>query len=175
MTMPPPGQQPMQPQTPTNYTVVNAPPTNGLGLAGFITSLVGIVTCGVLSPVGLLLSLIGLLKSPRGFAVAGTVLGLIGSVWAVVAGIGIVMGLLGLSRAAKTIADYANAHTSARQAYLQIDQQRRQGGAALTTADADAIAKRFNDPFGTPFRAEVRGNQIFITSAGRDKKFDTSD
>src|SRR5436190_2153140 len=83
---------------------------------------------------------------PPGFAVAGTVLGAIGSIWAVVAGIGIVMGLLGLSRAAKTIADYANAHTQARQAYLQIDQQRRQAGATpLATADADAIAKRFND------------------------------
>src|SRR3954447_25698103 len=82
MTIPPtppqpqPAPQPGQP-APVNYTVVNAPPTNGLGLAGSITSLVGIVTCGVLSPVGLLLSLIGLLKSPRGFAVAGTVLGLI--------------------------------------------------------------------------------------------------
>src|SRR4051794_39566029 len=123
MTTPPYPQQPAQPQTPVNYTVIQ-PPTNGLGLAGFITSLVGLVTCGVISPVGLILSLIGLMKSPRGFAVAGTILGLIGSAWALIAGVGIVMGIMGIGAAAKQVADYVNAHQSAHQAYLQIDQRR---------------------------------------------------
>jgi hypothetical protein len=64
--------------------VSNLPPptaqSNTLGLAGFITSLVGlVVTGGVLCPVGLILSLIALSKPSRGFAVAGVVLGAIGS------------------------------------------------------------------------------------------------
>lgn len=55
------------------------PSSNGLGLAGFITSLVGIFTGGVLSPVGLILSLVALTRRPRGFAIAGVVLGTVGS------------------------------------------------------------------------------------------------
>lgn len=56
------------------------PASNHLGIAGFIVSLVGLVaTCGALSPVGLLLSGVALFKRPRGFALAGTVLGLVGT------------------------------------------------------------------------------------------------
>lgn len=54
--------------------------SNGLGLAGFITSLVGLAfTIGLLCPVGLILSLIALTRRPRGFAVAGVVIGAIGT------------------------------------------------------------------------------------------------
>lgn len=57
------------------------PPSNGLGVAGFIVSLVGVLaTCGALAPVGLLLSGIAMFKRPRGFATTGVVLGLIGTV-----------------------------------------------------------------------------------------------
>lgn len=51
---------------------------NRLGLAGFIVSLVGLLTLGCLSPVGLVLSLIAVFRRPRGCAVAGLVLGCIG-------------------------------------------------------------------------------------------------
>jgi hypothetical protein len=53
--------------------------TNGLGTAGFVVSLVGVLTCGFLSPVGFLFSLIALFKPPRGMAIAGAVLGGLGS------------------------------------------------------------------------------------------------
>jgi len=55
------------------------PRSNGLGIAAFIISLLGIPTLGLLSPVALLLSLIALLRRPRGFAFAGFVLGLLGT------------------------------------------------------------------------------------------------
>lgn len=57
------------------------PESNALGLAGFIVSLVGLASCGLLSPIGLILSLIAVFRVPRGFAIAGLVLGLIGSFW----------------------------------------------------------------------------------------------
>lgn len=61
---------------------------NGLGIAGFICSLLGLISCGLLSPVGLLLSLFAMRREPRGFAIAGLVLGLVAVCgWA----IGIVM------------------------------------------------------------------------------------
>jgi len=51
---------------------------NGLGIAGFICSLLGLIACGLLSPVGLILSLFGLRREPRGLAITGVVLGLFG-------------------------------------------------------------------------------------------------
>lgn len=59
---------------------VQAQRPNTLGLAGFIVSLSGFaLTGGILCPLGLLLSLIALRRAPRGFAIAGTLLGLFGS------------------------------------------------------------------------------------------------
>lgn len=52
-------------------------PTNGIGLAGFVVSLVALLTAGCLSPVGLVLSFIGLFKRPRGFAVAGVIISMV--------------------------------------------------------------------------------------------------
>jgi len=61
------------------YVPVPQPDTNVLGLVGFIVSIVSLMfTCGLLSPIGLILSLIGTFKAPRGLAIAGTVLGVLG-------------------------------------------------------------------------------------------------
>lgn len=54
-------------------------PDNNLGIAGFVCSIVGILTGGLLSPVGLILSLFALRREPKGFAIAGVVVGAIGS------------------------------------------------------------------------------------------------
>ncbi len=79
-------------------------PTNGMGLAGFIVSLVGLFTGGCLSPIGLVLSIVGLLKEPRGFAVAGLVISLlavlgwvVGFIFLGVGAIAVVLGTLGLT------------------------------------------------------------------------------
>lgn len=68
--------------SPDGADVLMPPPraeSNGLGLAGFICSLVGLCSGGVLSPIGLILSLVALKDRPRGFAIAGVVLGALGS------------------------------------------------------------------------------------------------
>ncbi len=56
-------------------------PTSGentVGLIGFIVSLIGLVSCGCLAPVGALISLAGMTREPRGFAIAGLVIGIVG-------------------------------------------------------------------------------------------------
>src|SRR5436190_17217499 len=57
---------------------------NGLGIAGFVVSLLGLLSgCFggvVLSPVGVILSAIGMRRQPRGLAIAGLIIGLIGSI-----------------------------------------------------------------------------------------------
>jgi hypothetical protein len=52
--------------------------TNSLGIAGFIVSIVGVLTCGLLSIFGVMLSAIGMAKAPRGFAIAGLLIGFVG-------------------------------------------------------------------------------------------------
>lgn len=66
----------------TSRVAANPAPTNSLGVAGFVVSLTGLIaTCGVLSPIGMLLSFFALFRKPRGFALAGLVLGIAGSFW----------------------------------------------------------------------------------------------
>lgn len=71
--------------------------TNGLGLAGLVFSCLGWVTCGLLSFPGVLFSLLGLLNRPRGTAIAGLLVGLPGSVFFLVSGMAMVLGLIGLN------------------------------------------------------------------------------
>ncbi|MEO0484246.1 MAG: DUF4190 domain-containing protein [Planctomycetota bacterium] len=52
--------------------------SNTLGLVGFIVSIVGLITGGCLAPIGLVLSIIAVFKQPRGFAIAGIVISLVG-------------------------------------------------------------------------------------------------
>ncbi len=77
--MPPEANQPV-------YVMAPAP-SNGLGQAGFIVSLVGWFTLGLLCPIGLILSFFGLFRRPRGFATAGVILGLVGSIVFVIIGL----------------------------------------------------------------------------------------
>jgi hypothetical protein len=78
--------------------------TNGMGLAGFILSLVGLFSAGCLSPIALVFSLIGLAKEPRGFAIAGLVISLVSLLgWVIgfaifgVAFVGLLAGAVGLA------------------------------------------------------------------------------
>ena len=94
-----PGGQPVM-QT----LVVKQEPSNGIGMAGFICSLVGLFTCGVLFPIGLILSFVGLFFEPRGFAIAGVCISLGSILLAVVCWFLFIGALVvGTSAAASTI------------------------------------------------------------------------
>lgn len=71
---------PAGPRPRTTTVIIQRPPSNDLGVAGFV-SLLGLLTCGCIAPLGLLLSVMALSKQPRGLAIAGTVIGTIGSLW----------------------------------------------------------------------------------------------
>ncbi len=76
-------------QFPHERIVIREAPSNPLGIAGFVVSLVGFLGgCFggvVLCPIGLIMSAIAVQRPPRGFAVAGLVLGILGSLWLVLA------------------------------------------------------------------------------------------
>ena len=60
-----------QTQSPVNV-VVQQQPTNSLGLAGLVLSIIGWLTCGLLCIPGAFVSFLGLFsKAPKGLAIAG--------------------------------------------------------------------------------------------------------
>ena len=80
--------QNVTPQVQPQVVVNNVQPqvkTNGIGLAGFIVSLVSLLMCcGGLSVVSLVLSIVGLIKSKdyngngKGFSIAGIIISVVG-------------------------------------------------------------------------------------------------
>lgn len=92
-------QQPIQQQQ-----IIIKNQTNGLGTAGFVLALLAVVFCWVpfldfiLWLLGAIFSIIGLFKSPRGLAIAGTVISFIGIVIILVF-FGALIGLSGLAAA----------------------------------------------------------------------------
>lgn len=153
------------------HVYVQPQPTNGLGLAGFIVSLVGWLSCGLLSPVGLILSFCGLFKQPKGFAIAGTIIGALGSIFLVVMGIGIVLGILGIGAATKVLETF----NTAQQASGVIVASQQTSGALPTEEAGNVMVRQFTDAWQMPLRYKPENQSYKIYSAGRDKEYDTSD
>jgi hypothetical protein len=140
--------------------------TNGLGIAGFIVSLVGVFTC-VLSPVGLILSLVGLRKHPRGFAIAGSIIGGIGTL---ILGI-FAVALLGNPEAlgmVKTVFPLSKAQ-------MIIEEHRQANDALPSEEEGNRLIEHLEDGWGNPLRYELDGEYYDIRSAGPDGEFGTDD
>jgi len=163
-----------------------AQPTNGLGLAGFICSLVGLVlTGGLLCPVGLILSLVALGRQPRGFAIAGVIIGLLGTcggLLIIFAFGAIILAALGLSAAAVFIAmnDPQRTELTVEMANIAqaVEQNRDPKGilpASLTSlglAPGD-LTDPWNNPYTYTFINEKPGYDII--SHGQDGQSGTAD
>ena len=158
-----------------------APESNALGLAGFIISLVGLCSGGVLSPIGLILSLVAMFRRPRGFAIAGFVLGLLGSIW-----VALVMIVIGFAVVAAVVAGLIagagplEATMDAFQIRSAVSEYQDANDGAwpatvddLTSLDADTL----QDHWGRPYRVELNpgAGQVQIFSDGPDGQPDTDD
>jgi hypothetical protein len=94
------GQSPQQGQT----IIVNQQPqkSNGVGTAGFVLALITVffgwipVLGWILWVLGLVLSFVGVFKQPKGLAIAGLVISLIGLILIIVVG-GLILAAIGLS------------------------------------------------------------------------------
>lgn len=165
--------------------------TNGLGIAGFVVSLVGLCgSAGILSPIGLIISLVALGKQPRGFAVAGTVLGAVGSCGLILAIVFIpvvvlAMAALGLTAAAIGVASIAGPELEAKVEMFVIStniEERIHGSGGTLPATLDEVVsslkkEQVTDPWGQKYFYEVtqNGSAYRLFSAGPDKTPGTAD
>lgn len=164
-------------QTSGNCRHRNRPRTNVLGAWGFGISLFGLlVTFGILCPLGLLLSFLGLFAPRRGLAVAGLIIGGIGTA---IVGVGI-----GSVAMAASAAHYYAVEVPLQQetqklldtACVEVESYRQQNGNLPEGIEGNKLVLKFEDPYGNALRYEPEeGNKFAVRSAGADGKFDTPD
>jgi hypothetical protein len=161
MTMPVPPVGPMRPRS------------NGLGVAGFIVSLVGIFTAGILCPIGLLLSLLALFRSPRGFAIAGVFVGLLGTLilaaWLAFFGI---LGFTCLNFSKPMLVTSGAIDNAHRKIDIYQATHNHQFPDAIT---ANGLIAEFHDGWGRPLHYIPRGFGYAVRSDGADGVTGTED
>ena len=171
-------------QYPYDPMAVPAQEKNGLGLAGFICSLVGLFVGGLLCPIGLLLSLIALGRRPRGFAIAGVIVGLLGSCG------GLIVAAAVFSVALAGAAAVGLAVLLANPVRLEIStdfvtiasvvQQYRQENRVLPASldELDLEVSVHTDPWGNQYQYHFTDTEDLgfdLISAGEDGEFGTED
>ena len=170
---------PSNPQPPYAHTQYQPPPSNGMGIAGFVVSLCGLILCaGFLSPIGLVLSLIGLRKAPRGFAVGGTVIGTLGTLVAIY----LVLAISGLVSSGG-IGSWFNGQfmtfNTMNSASNDIDNYYANNNQTLPDqATGTALVSGYLDHKGTPIEYRTipnRTSDYQLVSAGDDMQFGTND
>ncbi len=148
---------------------------NGLGIAGFVLSIIGVLTCGTLNILSLPISLVALLWKPRGFAIAGTIISLLGVGFLTLAGWAIVAGFIGLKGVAEEFGKINNTHITIADARNAIENYRNEHNTLPDGIEGNKLVVPFKDGWQTELRYEVDGNNYLIRSAGPDKTFDTPD
>ncbi len=152
---------------------------NWTGFWGFLLGIFGIFTAGFLSPLALLISLWGLRKQPRGFATAGVVLGLTGTLIAssiVAAGMRHHHSIIArneqrannvkveksekiFATAAEELADFAGDHS----------------GELPDPVSGNMLMLKYSDAWGNPIRFDADKSGASLRSAGADGRIDTTD
>lgn len=142
------------------------------GRGGNTLGVVGFALAFCVSPLGLLLSVIALRKQPRGFAIAGSVIGLVGTaVWAILA-ITAVVSAPFLAKIPELSQDYVAIDRA-------VEDHKSKNNAALPAdlAAAGVTGDTATDPFGQPYmlKPSADGASWSLALSGPDNTFGTSD
>lgn len=156
---------------------------NTWGIIGLTISVVGLFTLGILSPLGLAASIAGMSRRPRGTAIAGVVLGLVGTILLIVYTLPRIIPPavreVGMgARANDTIATRAAQDTwiLMRDVADRLDAARPKNGDAPSQAEGDAAMSGRQDSWINVIRYARPDDETFeIRSAGPDRIFDTDD
>jgi hypothetical protein len=158
--------------------------TNGLGVAGFVCSMLGFFfTGGLLCPIGLILSLIALGKQPRGFAIAGLIVGLLGTCgWAAVfifAGAAL-LAALGLAVVAISLSEPEKLEITSDMINMTVAIKAYEEENRYLPADLETLTLKTStlmDPWGQRYQYHLTDERpgFDIVSAGADGQFGTED
>ncbi len=162
---------------------VEADVPNGLAVAGFVCSLVGVFSAGLLCPIGLVLSLVALGRpGQRGFAIAGALIGafgtMVGVLILIVAGaallafFGVAFLLLSGPEKLEVTADFVHL-------VVRVKAYEEEVGHLPDSLDALWIEEgRGLDPWGQPYQYSIiPGAKLGfdLLSAGPDGEISTDD
>lgn len=161
---------------------------NGLAIAGFACAIVGLFTGGLLSPIALILSLVALGRpGGRGFAIAGVIIGLIGSCGAVVvlllvilAGAGAVLAAVGLGIAMIALGEPEKIELTSDMINIVIAAKMYEKEQGVLPADLSLLDIResvLSDPWGNPYEYHFIDDDpgFDIISWGEDGESGTED
>ena len=152
------------------------PPSNAVGIVGFVFSILGFLTCGFLSPLGFLISLVGLFKPPRGFALAGTIIGFLGTAWLAAVGYALVMGTIAAKTAAEASVQSFATMAAFEQGKAAIESSRRETGRLPDGIDGNKLVLDIKDGWQQPIHYVPEGDDSYVLrSAGPDGEFHTDD
>lgn len=88
------------PQNNTTVVVASGESTSGLAIAGLVFNILGWLTCGAMSLLGVPLSFLALFaRGPKGTAIAGLIVGFPGVIFFALMGAGMILGFLGIGAA----------------------------------------------------------------------------
>jgi hypothetical protein len=159
---------------PREVIYIGPPPVNRLGRTGLWTSLAGLATCGLLSPLGLLMSMMALRKGPRVAATAGLLLGLIGSLWVAFVSSVVITGAVAAQARHERYAHYQT-RTALAQAEDVVEGYRAQTGRLPEGIAGNKLVLAFTDGWNSSLRYDLDDAHYAIRSAGPDREFDTGD
>ena len=170
------------------YVMVPAQAGNGLGVAGFFISAVGIlIPTGIVALLGLLVSLVALGKAPRGFAGMGVLVGLVGTaVWMAITGIAIVgalalaVGAVLFGSAAFVLMQPEIIETSSDMVNVMIaayEYKDKHGGMPEDLDSLGLSVSTTTDPWGNPYRYVITDDKLGfdVISSGSDGIMGTDD
>jgi hypothetical protein len=166
------------------FIQVQREPRNQLGLVGFVLSLVGILgTCGLLCPLGALISFLALFKRPRTLAFLGLLIGLAGSLGFIFWGFAALVAVLGLGTAAvalesgprldtlQTLSRAQSALTTHYRKHNDTLPNANEWRSVLSRAGVSTV-----DGWNRPYDYSIEGdNKFVLISAGPDGTFHTED
>lgn len=132
-------------------------PSNGLAIAGFICSLLGVVT-GILAPIGVILCLVALGKpGGKGFAISGLIIGLLVSCGGLVLGVIFFAGILaavGIGLVTIALAEPEKLELTSDMVNIAIAVKMYEEEQGVLPADLSLVSLREsvkNDPWGNPY------------------------
>lgn len=166
--------QPMPGYKPPGMQVRPPEPSNGMGVAGFIISLVSLVICGIPAIVGLIVSLLALRKEPRGFAVAGAIISFVALIEMVFVGMMMYSTFKLVDEFSGEIQNEISRQVMSRKAGDVADKW-EEDGAVPSYTEGQEMLDGSTDVFDNQILYETDGESFSIRSIGEDGQPMTED